>query len=47
MLCCCRIKTVKFIPGICRQVKFLFKCSRYVIKKEDDNPTIGIFICRG
>lgn len=33
MLCCSRIKDCEVYTRICRKIKFLFKCSRYVIKE--------------
>lgn len=40
------LKTVKFIPEFAGKLNFYLNAVDRVLKKEDDNPTIGILLCR-
>lgn len=40
------LKTVKFIPEFAGKLNFYLNAVDMLLKKEDDNPTIGILLCR-
>lgn len=40
------LKTVKFIPEFAGKLNFYLSAVDKILKKEEDNPTIGILLCR-
>lgn len=40
------LKTVKFVPEFAGKLNFYLNAVDMLLKKEDDNPTIGILLCR-
>ena len=46
MLYCCRIKGERIFTNRCRTIYFYLSAVDDILRKDGDNPTIGIILCQ-